>query len=77
MLRIPAPAFNREELVGGEDVFFTATGAGSGELLRGVDFTANGATTHSLVLRSRSGTIRWIEAVHDFSRLNKIRFAEA
>ncbi len=66
-----------EELVGGEDVFFAATGASSGELLRGVDFTANGATTHSLVMRSRSGTIRWIEAVHDFSRLNKIRFAEA
>jgi fructose-1,6-bisphosphatase II len=68
--------YTTDELVGGEDVFFAATGASSGELLRGVNFIANGATTHSLVMRSRSGTIRWIEASHDFTRLNKIRFAE-
>ena len=66
--------YNTEELVGGEDVFFAATGASTGELLRGVNVTANGATTQSLVMRSRSGTIRWIDAVHDFSRLDKIRF---
>jgi fructose-1,6-bisphosphatase II len=64
-----------EELVGGDDVFFAATGASSGELLRGVNFVANGAITHSLVMRSRSGTIRWIDAIHDFRRLDKVRFA--
>ena len=68
--------YSTEELVGGEDVFFAATGASTGELLRGVDFTPTGATTQSLVMRSRSGTVRWIEAAHDFSRLNKVRFAE-
>jgi fructose-1,6-bisphosphatase II len=66
--------YDTEELVGGEDVFFAATGASTGELLRGVNLTETGATTQSLVMRSRSGTIRWIDAVHDFSRLDKIRF---
>jgi fructose-1,6-bisphosphatase II len=68
--------YDTEELVGGEDVFFAATGASTGELLKGVNFTGAGATTQSLVMRSRSGTVRWIDAIHDFSRLNKIRFAE-
>ncbi|HLG11731.1 MAG TPA: class II fructose-bisphosphatase [Dehalococcoidia bacterium] len=66
--------YNTEELVGGNDVFFAATGASTGELLRGVEITPNGATTQSLVMRSRSGTIRWIDAIHDFRRLDKIRF---
>ncbi len=66
--------YNTEELVGGDDVFFSATGASTGELLRGVNVTANGASTQSLVMRSRSGTIRWIDALHDFSRLDKVRF---
>jgi fructose-1,6-bisphosphatase II len=65
-----------EELVGGDDVFFAATGASTGELLKGVTLTGHGASTHSLVMRSRSGTIRWIESLHDFSRLDKVRFAE-
>ena len=64
------------ELVGGDDVFFAATGASTGELLRGVMSLPNGATTQSLVMRSRSGTIRWIEAKHDFTRLNKVRFTD-
>jgi fructose-1,6-bisphosphatase II len=66
--------YRTEELVGGDDVFFAATGASSGELLKGVNFLANGATTHSLVMRSRSGTIRWIESIHDFTRMNKVRY---
>jgi fructose-1,6-bisphosphatase II len=66
--------YDTEDLVGGDDVFFSATGASSGDLLRGVNLTANGATTQSLVMRSRSGTIRWIDAVHDFTRLDKIRY---
>ena len=62
------------ELVGGEDVFFAATGASTGELLRGVRFSSGGATTQSLVMRSRSGTIRWIDSSHNFDRLDKIRY---
>jgi fructose-1,6-bisphosphatase II len=66
--------YDTGDLVGGEDVFFAATGASSGELLKGVKVLAGGAETHSLVMRSRSGTIRWIDSQHDFTRLDKIRF---
>ena len=65
-----------DELVGGDDIFFAATGASTGELLKGVSSTPNGATTQSLVMRSRSGTIRWIDAIHDLSKLNKVRFVD-
>jgi fructose-1,6-bisphosphatase II len=65
-----------EELVGGEEVFFSATGASTGELLKGVTLLPHGATTQSLVMRAKSGTIRWIDAIHDFTRLNKVRFVE-
>lgn len=58
------------DLVRGDDVFFAATGITDGELLRGVHFFGDGATTQSLVMRSQSGTIRKIDAVH---RLNKLR----
>ena len=68
--------YTTEELVGGEEVFFSATGASTGELLKGVRLLPNGATTQSLVMRAKSGTIRWIDAIHDFSRLNKVRFVE-
>jgi len=63
-----------EELVSGEDVFFAATGASTGELLRGVRYFGGGAETQSLVMRSRSGTTRWIDATHNFERLDKIRY---
>ena len=65
--------YQTEDLVGGEDVFFAATGASSGELLKGVRLFGGGAQTQSLVMRSRSGTIRWIDAVHDFEQLDKIK----
>ena len=64
------------DLVGGEDVFFAATGASTGDLLRGVRFFANGVETQTLVMRSRSGTLRWIDSLHDFTRLNKVLYAE-
>lgn len=70
----PNKVYSTEELVGGEDVFFAATGASSGELLRGVKFFAEGATTESLVMRSRSGTIRRVDAIHNFSLLDKVPF---
>jgi fructose-1,6-bisphosphatase II len=68
--------YDTEDLVAGDDIFFSATGASTGELLKGVNTLPHGATTQSLVMRSRSGTIRWIEAQHDFSRLNKLRFVD-
>jgi fructose-1,6-bisphosphatase II len=59
------------DLVAGEDVFFAATGITSGSLLRGVKYWPDGATTWSLVMRSRSGTTRWIEAEHRFEKLER------
>jgi len=64
-----------EELVSGDDVFFSATGATTGELLKGVRFFGGGAETQSLVMRSRSGTVRWIDATHNFERLDKVRYS--
>jgi fructose-1,6-bisphosphatase II len=65
--------YKTEELVGGEDVFFAATGASTGELLRGVKTTGAITKTHSVVMRSRSGTIRWIEALHNAERITKVQ----
>ncbi|HNN91523.1 MAG TPA: fructose-bisphosphatase class II, partial [Pseudomonadota bacterium] len=49
-------------------VMFAATGVTDGSLLRGVRFYGGGASTHSVVMRSKSGTVRFIEARHDFER---------
>jgi fructose-1,6-bisphosphatase II len=56
-----------EELARG-DVVFAASGVTSGDMLKGVRFFKGGATTHSLVMRSKSGTTRFIEAEHHFDR---------
>ena len=53
-----------DDLVKGDNVFFAATGITDGSLMRGVRYSAEGATTESLVMRSRSGTIRTISAQH-------------
>ena len=58
-------------LVSGENAFFCATGVTNGDMLRGVTYRRNGATTRSLVMRSKSGTIRRIEAVHQTSKLRE------
>jgi fructose-1,6-bisphosphatase II len=58
-----------DDLVSGENVFFVATGITDGELLRGVHYRAETATTSSLVMRSKSGTIRQIDSVHRLSKL--------
>jgi fructose-1,6-bisphosphatase II / sedoheptulose-1,7-bisphosphatase len=50
------------------DVMFCATGVTDGSMLRGVSFKGGGATTHSVVMRSKTGTIRFIEAHHDFRK---------
>ncbi|MCW2780654.1 MAG: fructose 1,6-bisphosphatase [Marmoricola sp.] len=58
-----------DDLVSGDDCFFVATGITDGELMKGVRYRANGASTHSLVMRSRSGTIRSIHSDHKLSKL--------
>ncbi len=50
------------------NVLFAATGVTNGEFLKGVIFFGGGAKTHSVVMRSETGTIRFIEAIHDFKR---------
>src|SRR3954451_7994901 len=59
-------------LVAGNDVFFAATGVTDGDVLDGVHYTATGATTESLVMRSRSGTVRRVSARHDRAKLREI-----
>jgi fructose-1,6-bisphosphatase II len=60
------------DLVKGDDVFFAATGITDGELLRGVHYYGVGATTQSLVMRSRSGTVRRVDAVHRPGKLSQL-----
>jgi fructose-1,6-bisphosphatase II len=58
-----------DDLVGGDNCFFAATGISGGELLRGVSYDNRGATTQSLVMRSKSGTVRLVEARHRLAKL--------
>ncbi|MFF3254538.1 class II fructose-bisphosphatase [Actinacidiphila glaucinigra] len=58
-----------DDLVRGDNVFFVATGITDGELLRGVRYRAETAITQSLVMRSKSGTIRQIDSTHRLSKL--------
>lgn len=63
----------RDDLVKGEDVFFSATGVTDGDLLQGVRYPGGGhATTESLVMRTRSGTVRRISARHDRTKLREL-----
>jgi fructose-1,6-bisphosphatase II len=58
-----------DDLVSGDDVFFAATGISDGELLKGVRYWGDGAGTQSLVMRSKSGTIRIVDATHRWRKL--------
>ena len=58
-----------DDLVAGDDVFVAATGVTTGALLRGVRYVRDGAVTDSIVMRSRSGTVRRIEARHNLEKL--------
>jgi len=60
-----------EDLVSGDNVFFCATGVTDGDLLKGVHYYGGGCTTQSIVMRSKSGTVRMIEAYHRLSKLNE------
>jgi fructose-1,6-bisphosphatase II len=64
------------DLCSGEDVFFSATGVTDGDVLQGVRYRGKGATTESLVMRSRSGTVRRVQATHDRSKLREITGTE-
>jgi fructose-1,6-bisphosphatase II len=67
----PDRVLTTDDLVSGEDVFVAATGVTTGALLRGVRYTPEGAVTDSIVMRSRSGTVRRVEASHAFDKLER------
>ncbi|MDR2892666.1 MAG: class II fructose-bisphosphatase [Deltaproteobacteria bacterium] len=61
-----------ESMIKSDDVFFAATGISGGTFLRGVQYTGTGAITHSMVMRAKTGSVRYIEAHHNLDRLMKI-----
>lgn len=62
----------QDELVKSENVFFSATGISQGPFLQGVRFTGRGAVTHTLVIRGKTGAVRYIESHHNWDKLMKI-----
>lgn len=60
-----------DDLVSSNNCYFVATGVTNGDMLRGVSYRQNGATTRSLVMRSKSGTVRYIESVHQLAKLQE------
>jgi fructose-1,6-bisphosphatase II len=68
----PARVLHTSDLVRGEDVFVAATGVTNGPLLSGVQYTPGGATTDSIVMRSRSGTVRRVVAQQSLSKLSAL-----
>ena len=60
-----------DDLAAGDEVFFAATGITDGYLLEGVRYWPDGATTYSMVMRSRSGTIRYVKSDHRFEKLER------
>jgi len=65
----PAAVLTTDDLVRSDNVFVAATGVTTGALLRGVRYVRDGAVTDSIVMRSRSGTVRRIEARHQLTKL--------
>ena len=61
-----------ETLVRSDDTYFAATGISGGTFLKGVRYTGHGAETHSLVMRGKTGTIRYIEAIHNWDTLMRV-----
>jgi fructose-1,6-bisphosphatase II len=64
-----------DDLVKGNDIAFAATGITTGELLDGVQYFGWGARTSSVMMRSRSGTVRYIQARHHWRKSNSKKFA--
>src|SRR3954454_4856998 len=67
----PERVLTTDDLVRGDNCFFAATGITDGELLRGVHYNINGASTQSLVMRSKSGTVRLVTAQHRLQKLSE------
>ena len=67
----PDRSFGIDDLCSGDNIFFAATGITTGDLLHGVRYEADYAYTHSMVLRSKSGTIRYVDAYHENSKLRE------
>jgi fructose-1,6-bisphosphatase II len=65
----PSRVLKTDDLVAGDDVFVAATGVTTGSLLRGVRYDPNGVVTDSIVMRSRSGTVRMVQARHHLEKL--------
>lgn len=73
----PDRILDTKDLVRSDNVIFVATGITEGDLVRGVRYFPNGgAQTHSVVMRSRSGTVRYVRAIHNLGKVNRLR-AEA
>jgi fructose-1,6-bisphosphatase II len=64
--------YTTEDLISSDDVFFAATGVSTGDLLKGVRYFSGGAFTQSIAMRGRSGTMRWVDARHNFEKLEKL-----
>ena len=64
--------FTVDTLIKSEDVFFAATGISGGTFLKGVRYTGDGAVTHSLVIRGKTGTVRRLESFHKWEKLMRI-----
>jgi fructose-1,6-bisphosphatase II len=63
-------------LISSDNVFFAATGVTGGEYLRGVDFYGDGAATHSVIMRSKTGSIRYMDAYHNLRKLREMSALE-
>jgi fructose-1,6-bisphosphatase II len=68
----PERVLHTDDLVSGNDVFVAATGVTTGALLRGVSYSHNGIETDSIVMRSRSGTVRRVAATHSLEKLSAL-----
>lgn len=68
--------YHTNDLVQGDNVFFAATGITPGEFLQGVQYYSGGASTHSVVMRASSGTVRYINARHRWDKLMRISGVE-
>ncbi len=64
--------YDAHMLVRSDEVFFAATGISGGTFLRGVTFHGQGATTHSMIIRGKTGTVRYIESCHNLQKLMRI-----
>ncbi len=61
---------NVQDLVRSEDCFFAATGISGGSFLRGVQYAGSNAITHSMLIRGKTGTLRYIESYHNIEQIN-------